>query len=204
MKYLCSLKLLLFSCLLIGAYATSASAHRVNLFAYVEGNTVYTESYFSKKNRVHQGKITVFELENGKQLLTGITDDTGNFNFPVPVEVLKNHTGLKIVLNASQGHRNKWILQADEIAPAQDETVPSHEAAAPTQKTETKSMPAATPQQQELMLQQFKKIDNKLDAIKRILIAEQETGPSMQDVISGIGYILGLFGVAAFVASKRK
>ena len=28
--------------------------------------------------------------------------------------------------------------------------------------------------------------------------------PGFQDIFSGIGYILGLFGVAAFVASRRK
>lgn len=28
--------------------------------------------------------------------------------------------------------------------------------------------------------------------------------PGMKDVFSGIGYILGLFGVAAFVAARRK
>lgn len=28
--------------------------------------------------------------------------------------------------------------------------------------------------------------------------------PGLQEVFSGIGYILGLFGVAAFIASRRK
>ncbi|WP_027178751.1 hypothetical protein [Maridesulfovibrio bastinii] len=202
MKPLYIFKLLLFTICLIGFQISTASAHRVNLFAYVEGDTIYSESYFSKKNRVHQGKITVFELESGKQILTGKTDDEGNFNFPIPKETLKNHTGLKIVLNASQGHRNKWILKASEINPSLDKKEPS--ASSTTIAKAPESTSELTETQKNYLQPRLQKIENELDAIKSILISQQETGPGMTDIIGGIGYILGLFGIAAFVASRKK
>lgn len=203
MKYFRIALLLIFSFCLVCSNVVSASAHRVNIFAYVEGNTVYSESYFSKKNRVHQGKITVFELESGNQLLSGRTDDDGNFNFPIPKEVIKNKTGLKIVLNASQGHRNEWDLQASEIKPDLDTKIEKTPSPVNTILNQDKKETTPTIINSELN-NRLKKMESELTAIKSILISQQETGPSMQDIISGIGYIFGLFGVAAFIASKNK
>ena len=87
----------------------SVQAHRVNLFAWVEGDTVYVEGKFSGGKRVHAGKITVSDPE-GTELLSGITDENGKFSFKVPQK-----TELNIVLVAGTGHRAQWTIPADEI-----------------------------------------------------------------------------------------
>lgn len=87
----------------------SVSAHRVNLFAWVEGNTVYVECKFSSSRRVNKGNIIVTDPE-GTQLLTGTTDENGEFSFKVPKK-----TELKIVLVAGTGHRAEWTIPASEI-----------------------------------------------------------------------------------------
>src|SRR5210317_1707643 len=84
-------------------------AHRVNLFAWVEGDTVYVESKFSSSRRVNKGKIIVTDPE-GTQLLTGTTNENGEFSFKVPKK-----TELKIVLMAGTGHRAEWTIPANEI-----------------------------------------------------------------------------------------
>ena len=84
-------------------------AHRVNLFAYVEGDTVHVESKFSGGKRVNAGKIIVLDAL-GTKLITGITDENGAFSFKVPKK-----TELKIVLEASTGHRAEWTIAASEI-----------------------------------------------------------------------------------------
>jgi hypothetical protein len=84
-------------------------AHRVNLFAYVEGDTVHVESKFSGGKRVNAGKIIVLDAL-GTELLTGMTDENGAFSFKVPKQ-----TELKIVLEASTGHRAEWTIAASEI-----------------------------------------------------------------------------------------
>jgi nickel transport protein len=86
-----------------------AGAHRVNLFAWVEGDTVYVESKFSGGKKVKAGKIIVTDSQ-GTELLTGATDENGEFSFKVPKK-----TDLKIVLIAGAGHRAEWTIPASEI-----------------------------------------------------------------------------------------
>lgn len=87
----------------------SGDAHRVNLFAWVEGNTVHVESKFSGGKKVKAGKIIVTDPQ-GTELLTGATDENGEFSFKVPKK-----TELKIVLIAGTGHRAEWTVAANEI-----------------------------------------------------------------------------------------
>ncbi len=51
--------------------ARPAAAHRVNVFAYVEGDTVKVECSYSKSSRVHGGDIEVSDAATGNVYLTG-------------------------------------------------------------------------------------------------------------------------------------
>ncbi|HHK60902.1 MAG TPA: carboxypeptidase regulatory-like domain-containing protein, partial [Desulfobacterales bacterium] len=50
--------------------ATNALAHKVNIFAYVEDGTVYTESYFPDGRKVQGGTVEVYDAA-GKKLVSG-------------------------------------------------------------------------------------------------------------------------------------
>jgi hypothetical protein len=93
----------------LGFRIVPADAHRVNLFAWVEGDTVYVESKFSGGKKVNAGRITVMDAE-GVELLTGTTDAQGEFSFKIPEK-----TDLKIVLSAGEGHRAEWTVSAAEM-----------------------------------------------------------------------------------------
>lgn len=84
-------------------------AHKVIIFAYVEGDTVYTESYFPDGGKVKGGTIVVHDSQ-GNKLLEGKSDKDGLFNFKLPKK-----GDLKIILNASLGHKNSYTLSAGEI-----------------------------------------------------------------------------------------
>ena len=94
--------------LFIVLFGPAAWAHKVNVFAYVEEDTVYTESYFPDGKKVNGGTIEAFDSE-GNKLLEGKTDIDGQFNFPAP-----RPGNLKIVLNASLGHRAVYTVSTDE------------------------------------------------------------------------------------------
>jgi nickel transport protein len=87
-----------------------ASAHKVNVFAYVENGTVHTESYFPDGKKVEGGAIEVFDTA-GKRIVEGKTDRQGNFSFPVPAE----KDDLRIVLNASMGHKASFLMKKSEM-----------------------------------------------------------------------------------------
>jgi hypothetical protein len=105
-------KTIFFLCLvisLLGGPIEPVNAHRVNLFAWVEGDTVYVEGKFGGGKGVSAGKITVADPE-GTILLTGTTDENGEFSFKIPQK-----SDLKIVLQAGTGHRAEWTVKAAEI-----------------------------------------------------------------------------------------
>jgi len=86
-----------------------ALAHRVNLFAYVEGGTIFTESYFPDGRPVEGGKVLVYDSTD-KLLLEGVTDTEGFFNFEIP-----KIDALKIVIDATMGHKNSFTLKKGEV-----------------------------------------------------------------------------------------
>lgn len=125
----CKMLLVFMFCLFLQMMPHSAFAHKVNVFAYVEGDTVYTESYFPDGRKVTDGVIKVYNTK-GKMLLEGTTDKNGQFSFKIPTR-----DDLKIVLEASLGHRNTYTLSASEMPdtiektqspslPKQDEKLP--------------------------------------------------------------------------------
>ncbi|MFZ7128338.1 MAG: hypothetical protein ACOWWM_19465 [Desulfobacterales bacterium] len=74
------------------------------------------------------------------------------------------------------------------------------------------SLPAQTPPEavsQELVVlmnEQHDKLSGDLRRLQREIAALRAdiAKPGLKDVFAGIGYIFGLFGVAAYVASRRK
>ena len=112
-----------------------ATAHRVNVFAWLEGDTVHVQAGFSRKNPARQSSVAVLlgsEADAAGVLLSGSTNDNGIFSFPLPPEGRKH--GLTIRVNAGQGHQNEWRMKAAEFVTAQ------------TQATNVAPSPAAPPQ----------------------------------------------------------
>jgi len=159
----------------------------------VEGDTVYTESYFPDGKKVEGGIVQVYDSK-GNKLLEGKTDKDGQFNFKPPKK-----DDLKIVLIATLGHRASYTLSKDEL--------PDIAAAKKEQKLKLKE-PAAEEVAQ-LDLDQVKKIidsslDEKLKPIMRELARMQQKRVSLQEVIGGIGYILGIMGIILYFVSKKR
>ena len=98
-----------------------ALAHRVNIFAWLEGGDVVVECGFNRSSPVKNGLITVFDAVDGKELLQGHTDDAGRFSFPVPQAAREGH-GLRIRINAGEGHQNEWDMDASEFSGAGNAT----------------------------------------------------------------------------------
>ena len=105
--------ILIFIFLIIIIMDASVFAHKVNIFAYVEGDKVYSESYFNDGKKCVGSKIEVFDNQ-GNILLEGLTDEEGMFSFEIPSEDVIGGD-LKVVLSASMGHRAEYIIRADEL-----------------------------------------------------------------------------------------
>ncbi len=181
--------LFLTSIILIGSNVP-ALAHKVMIFAWVEGDTVFTESKFSGGKKAINAQVEVFD-KDGKKLLEGKTDNKGEFSFKMP-----KVTDLRIVLNAAMGHKAEWTVPESEI----------REAGA---ILERKSARASGPIPVGLSKEEVKKIiedslDKKLRPIVRMMSESRNTKPSLTEIIGGIGYIFGLMGVALYFKNRGK
>ena len=176
--------------ILIGSYGP-ALAHKVTIFAWVEGDTVFSESKFSGGKKAVNAPVAIFDGD-GKKLLEGKTDNNGEFSFKVP-----KVTDLRIVLNAAMGHKAEWMISASEIREAN-----------PIVEKKSASEPSG-PISVGLSKEEVRKIvedslDKKLRPILRMMTESKNTQPSFTEIIGGIGYIFGLFGIALFFKNRSK
>ena len=178
----------------------SAFAHKVNIFAYVDGDKVYTESYFNDGKKCVDSKIEVFDNQ-GNKLLEGLTDEDGMFSFEIPSEDVVDG-GLKVVLTASMGHRAEYIIPANE---------PRGVTGLIKEKIEER-VSAVSPEVSLLDLKKIQSIiENTLDEKLKPIIGEmreirksQEDWISPTEIIGGIGYIIGIFGIIAYFLNRKK
>lgn len=179
----------------LGAFVSMSApalAHKVTIFAWVEGDRVFTESKFSGGRRATRAKVAVFGRA-GTQLLEGKTDEKGAFSFRIP-----KLTDLRIVLNAGTGHRAEWTITESEIRQAgYQEGIQG----AGTSRQVSGDLGLRVEEIQELI---DESLDRRLTPIVKMLAELQAKGPSMTEVIGGIGYIVGLMGVALYFLSRRK
>lgn len=202
----CALAALLLLC-----SAVPALAHKVTLFAYAEGGDIVADAFYSRSNKVRQGKIIVADAATGEKLAEITTDEAGAARFPVPPKALAARHDLKLTLMAGEGHQDEALIRASEFAPAP----PAPKAPAPPAKEAGGGKPAVQAAQAPPRLDQAelealveraaeRAVEKKVAPLRQMLERQAGDGPRMVEIVGGIGYILGLFGVAAFVAARRK
>jgi nickel transport protein len=175
----------------------AALAHRVSLFAWVEGDTVYTLAKFSGGKKVKQGRLVVFDPA-GNKLLEGLTDDQGEFAFKIPQK-----TELQLELVAGTGHKGHWRVPLEEIlgTAAPNDAGPATDTPA-AEPDDTQPVPGVDDDRLQAAIE--KALDKKLKPVMRLLAAEKQAGPSLTEIFGGIGYIIGLVGIAAYFKSRQK
>jgi nickel transport protein len=181
--------------------ALDVHAHRVNIFAWVDGDTVHTQSKFGGGKMVNNGEISVFDPERNL-LLKGNTDENGEFSFTIPKK-----TSLRIELNAGMGHQNEWIVTAEEIGALQeDNLVVSDQPEDSNSVLGKKSDPLiATGLTREDIEQAVERaVEKKLTPIMQTLSDLRDPGPKITDIFGGIGYIIGLIGIGMYFKNRKK
>jgi len=185
-------------------YSCNIFAHKVNIFAYIEGSKVYTESYFNDGRPSISSKVKVFGHKTGKLLCSGNTDKNGKFSFDIPRIV-----GLRIVLTAGLGHMGEYFLSEDEIKGVVgankllNNSIDENIKIKKTQPTR-KNPKQIDNQQLEILLKQI--VKKEVAPVKRKIfrIEKKMEKTSIREILGGLGYILGLMGVAIYFKYKNR
>ncbi len=159
-------------------------SHKLNIFAYYEDSKLNVESFFSDGTQCKNCDVKVFDEKNNL-IFSGKLDNKGQITIN---KKLNNNVVIKVI--ASMGHENKFLLKLKKNKKSKKEIVEKKTNSISTKISEEK----------------FKKIireelEKQLRPI--ILLLAKIQGNKTEKIISGIGYILGIFGLIMLFKRKK-
>ena len=176
-----------------------AWAHKANVFAAAQGKTISGEAYFRDGTPVRGARVTVFDPE-GKPLAESQTDAKGKFS--VPIVRRCNH---RVVVDAGDGHVAEYLVRAEEIpADLPDKKASGAAPVSPPVAPPTESDAVPTPDGSAPPSDDMAAVRAELEALQTQLVqlrrdlAAREDRARWSDMLGGIGYILGLMGLAFY------
>jgi nickel transport protein len=160
-------------------------AHKLNVFAYVEGSTIYVEAYFSDGVLPADSEVTVTNAA-GNVVDSGRTNQDGEYSFTV-----KQVEDLNIKVNAGMGHVAEYTLGSDDVdsdAIASDEGMHAS-AGASTSAAQIELIKKAVAQSNKSLAREISELKNRT---------------RLSDIVGGIGIIIGLLGFYAYMKARKE
>ena len=170
-------------------------AHKVNVFVFVEGDQVFVEGYFTDGKKPKRSKVTVKD-SSGRVVIEGETDGDGGYVFDIPKE-----DDFLVTLNAGQGHQAEYLLMKSDIsgvalAENRDEGEDVDGDGVST------SVATAGVDAKELEVIVQRAVSQAVRPLARSLHEAQEEA-SFSDLVGGVGFIVGLFGVFMYFQARK-
>lgn len=183
--------------------ALPAAAHKVNVFGYVEGSMVQGEGYFPGGGKAKSSKVELFD-NSGKLLAQTKTDDQGAFKLKIP----QAKPPLKLVITASMGHKGQYLLTAADLgkeSQAATKAMVSQKAKESDKATGQANIAAVSLDEKQIKEIVTQALEEKLAPLQaQIARMNAERAIGVADVVGGLGYIMGLLGLAAYMNSRKK
>ncbi|MEF2074809.1 cobalamin biosynthesis protein CbiM [Consotaella aegiceratis] len=201
--------LALLSVLLAGlVFAQPAFAHRLKLFATVEDMTVSGYAFFIGGGRPYDAKLTI-TAPDGETVFEGRTDDSGAYSWVAP-----KVADYVLAVDTGDGHVADATIAADRFFDGSepDATRTVQQSDPPPDRT---ARPAATPaepqaasgiDEAEIARLTESAVDRAVARqIRPLLEAYDQADGRLRfnDIMGGIGMIVGLAGLGAWALSRR-
>jgi nickel transport protein len=179
----------------------AAQAHGLGLFARADGAMIEGMVYYQGMAPARAAHVTVFDPE-GVLLIETVTDDQGRFTFQAARRV--DH---RIVADLKDGHRAEFSLPAAQLPASlpgvspQRPLSPGSLSAGANEGVEAAVAPQAEPAAIEAMVDAA--VARHVGPLRE-QIAAYEDKIRWHDVLGGIGYIVGLSGLACYFLARRR
>jgi len=185
-----------------------ASAHTLNVFAQAEGTTIRGKAYFRGGTPAQEVEVIARDPA-GKELGRVRTDQRGEFILPATVRC-----DYRLVVDTGDGHGGEYTLRAAELpasvgqvsnlpvnpASPAPSPAPPHEA---KNAASTPSLPSPVSSAESLETFQLDELQRQLEALREQVDAHDQQ-VRIRDILGGIGYILGVTGVAYYVLAMKR
>ena len=188
----------------------TANAHKLNIFAWPEGDIIHGQTSFSGNRKPKNVEISVQDAASKAILLSTRTGEQGKFSFTLPEKAIQEQLDLLLVVNSGDGHRGEWSLPAAEyLALPSQPLAGKNQKSTPTVTAPSPSTPAVRTISDHIDEQLLRRIideelEKKLATLKYMLAKSSDKSPDLRDILGGIGYILGLAGILAWLQAKNK
>jgi len=191
----------------VASWTTPALGHNIQMFATVNGTKIEGRAYTSDLSPVADAAVTLFSA-GGQQLQQTTTDADGQFTFSV-----EGRGDYQLVLSAPGGHRAEFPIGQEEFS---SDVPASNQSEAPSAAPAAES--AAGPSTQQPTVQQpsqapsaaGESLGSQIDDLRRQVVELRQQIDSYEhktrwhDVLGGLGYILGIVGVAYYFLGVRR
>jgi len=178
--------------------------HNIIADAYVEGGIIEGEVGFSNGDSAINAPVTVTDA-TGAILGTTHTDDDGVFYFQVE-RIVDHH----FEVDAGAGHVTHLLVKAEDLSLGGDSGAPAAKKPDPAAIPVSSSSPSScvstahAPDADAAALRQMveKAVAKQIKPLRKQIL-QYENKIRLHDVLGGLGYILGLTGLAVWLGARR-
>ena len=178
----------------------TAWAHKMTVFATVQGKVIHGEVYYQDGSPAPQVKVSVLGPDD-VALGSVTTDQQGAFRYDP-----QSRCPHRFVADGGFGHRAEYTVPMDDLPPelaaGPPDPTPSPVRPAPATSPDSHGeAPSGSPSD---LAGEIEALNRQVAALRQEL-GKWKTALRMQDVLGGVGYILGILGIASyFLAGRRR
>ncbi|MBS3764851.1 MAG: hypothetical protein KGZ25_16240 [Planctomycetes bacterium] len=175
-----------------------ALAHKMNVFASPEGKKIKGFVYFPGGGRA-TGVEVVLKAADGKTLDRTKSDDNGEFEF-----TMRRRMSYRVICESPDGHRAEFevaaeslpddLTETDGVKGSIEEERPADEQWSPEEKTKGLEEETLERIVERAVQRQVRPLGEELDRTRAKI--------RLQDILGGIGYILGILGITSYLLSR--
>ncbi|HHD57320.1 MAG TPA: hypothetical protein ENK89_06570 [Desulfobulbaceae bacterium] len=181
--------------------ALPSQAHRLRVFAYSSGREIVVTASFGHNRPAEKSKVTATS-NSGTLLFQGRTDIRGQLRFPRPK--LAQDDKLVITVNGGPGHQGSWILTPEDLGTRHPLVSQEIKQPRPLKSDNSVKSTLASEEQQALSQLVSDAVAREIEPLKVMMVRHMDTGPSLQNIIGGIGWLIGLGGLLAAWKNRKK
>lgn len=170
-------------------------AHGLRLFAAFDGSEAAGSVYFVGGGVFPAAPVEVRD-QQGAVVARLTADDEGRFSFRPPAPGL-----YQLSVDSGDGHRAEFALQVSVAETTSSPISPAAGSPDAPMPTEPADGPAEITPAQEALLERA--VARQLAPL-RAEIAAYENKVRLHDILGGIGYILGIFGLLSLILARRR
>lgn len=180
-------KLMIITAMVSLLFSPLSQAHLLKVFAWSEGSAVAGNAYFSGGIPAKGARIQLKDA-SGNVLVTGHPNAKGDFHLEVP----PNTVAVQVIADTNDGHIAHWSLKTAAKA-----TKPKSKAMTTKAQTSTANI-----DQQQLKQLVAEAVAEQIGPL-RMELDKDASAFRLSDILGGIGYIFGVFGILIWLKSRK-